>query len=483
MKKPSLPVQIIIGLILGILWALLSSTMGWSEFTLDWIAPFGTIFINLLKLIAIPLVLFSIIAGIGNLSDTATLGRMGVKTLLLYIGSTVLAASMGMVIANTFNPGKQTSEEQLQINRVAYELWVNDTEGVEFFDDLRLLSDPAMKVYMSDAQATLAEQRNNEELNAKVAKANAVQSAKNDGPLQFFVDMVPSNIFLSFNNSLMLQVIFFAIFFGIVLVMLPDTQMAPVANLMNGLSDIFIKMVDVVMKGAPIFVFALLAGKLAAMAGDEPGRLVEIFKALGAYTGYTIFGLLFMILVLYPTVLAYLINKKTGMGYMKSWGYFMRGIRPAQLLAFSTSSTAATLPVTMDCVRDNLGVDEEIGSFVLPVGATINMDGTALYQTVAVIFMAQFHMIDLTLAQQATIIFTATLASIGAASVPSAGMIMLIPILESVGLNPAWIAIIFPVDRIIDMVRTVLNLTGDASVSTIIALTEDKFHVVDQEDL
>ena len=483
MKKPSLPVQIIIGLILGILWALLSSTMGWSEFTLDWIAPFGTIFINLLKLIAIPLVLFSIIAGIGNLSDTATLGRMGVKTLLLYIGSTVLAASMGMVIANTFKPGKQTSEEQLQINRVVYELWVNDTEGVEFFDDLRLLSDPAMKVYMSDAQATLAEQRNNEELNAKVAKANAVQSAKNDGPLQFFVDMVPSNIFLSFNNSLMLQVIFFAIFFGIVLVMLPDTQMAPVANLMNGLSDIFIKMVDVVMKGAPIFVFALLAGKLAAMAGDEPGRLVEIFKALGAYTGYTIFGLLFMILVLYPTVLAYLINKKTGMGYMKSWGYFMRGIRPAQLLAFSTSSTAATLPVTMDCVRDNLGVDEEIGSFVLPVGATINMDGTALYQTVAVIFMAQFHMIDLTLAQQATIIFTATLASIGAASVPSAGMIMLIPILESVGLNPAWIAIIFPVDRIIDMVRTVLNLTGDASVSTIIALTEDKFHVVDQEDL
>ena len=483
MKKPSLPVQIIIGLILGILWALLSSTMGWSEFTLDWIAPFGTIFINLLKLIAIPLVLFSIIAGIGNLSDTATLGRMGVKTLLLYIGSTVLAASMGMVIANTFNPGKQTSEEQLQINRVAYELWVNDTEGVEFFDDLRLLSDPATKVYMSDAQATLAEQRNNEELNAKVAKANAVQSAKNDGPLQFFVDMVPSNIFLSFNDSLMLQVIFFAIFFGIVLVMLPDTQMAPVANLMNGLSFIFIKMVDVVMKGAPIFVFALLAGKLAAMAGDEPGRLIEIFKALGAYTGYTIFGLLFMILVLYPTVLAYLINKKTGMGYMKSWGYFMRGIRPAQLLAFSTSSTAATLPVTMDCVRDNLGVDEEIGSFVLPVGATINMDGTALYQTVAVIFMAQFHMIDLTLAQQATIIFTATLASIGAASVPSAGMIMLIPILESVGLNPAWIAIIFPVDRIIDMVRTVLNLTGDASVSTIIALTEDKFHVVNQEDL
>ena len=483
MKKPSLPVQIIIGLVLGILWALLSSSMGWSSFTLDWIAPFGTIFINLLKLIAIPLVLFSIIAGIGNLSDTATLGRMGVKTLALYIGSTILAAAMGMLIANSFNPGKQASQEQLTINRLAYEMWVNETEGVEYFDDVRLLNQPEMSQYLTEAQSALAEQQSNEELNAKVEKANQVKSGKADGPLQFFVDMVPSNIFLSFNDSLMLQVIFFAIFFGIVMVMLPSAQMDPVAAVINGFSDIFIKMVDVVMKGAPFFVFALLAGKLAEMAGDEPGRLVEIFKALGAYTGFTILGLLIMILLIYPAVLAALIHRKTKMGFWKSWGYFMRGIRPAQLLAFSTSSTAATLPVTMDCVRDNLGVDEEIGSFVLPVGATINMDGTALYQTVAVIFMAQFHMIDLSLGQQATIILMATLGSIGAASVPSAGMIMLIPILESVGLNPAWIAIIFPVDRIIDMVRTVLNLTGDASVSTIIALSEDKFNVVEQEEL
>ena len=187
-------------------------------------SSFGTIFINLLKLIAIPLVLFSIIAGIGNLSDVATLGRMGVKTLALYIGSTVLAACMGMLIANTFNPGKQTAEDQLNINRVAYELWVNDTEGVEFFDDTRLLADPSMQGYMSEAQAALTEQLNNEELNAKVAKANAVKSQKKDGPLQFFIDMVPSNIFISFNDSLMLQVIFFAIFFGIVMVMLPTSK-------------------------------------------------------------------------------------------------------------------------------------------------------------------------------------------------------------------------------------------------------------------
>ena len=235
------------------------------------------------------------------------------------------------------------------------------------------------------------------------------------------------------------------------------------------------------MKGAPVFVFALLAGKLAEMAGDDPSRLLEIFKALGAYTVITIIALLLMIFVFYPLVVATLIHRKTKIGFFKSWKYFSKGIRPAQILAFSTSSTAATLPVTMDCVRDNLGVDEEVGSFVLPVGATVNMDGTALYQSVAVIFMAQFHMIDLTLVQQATIIFTATLASIGAASVPSAGLIMLIVVLESVGLNPAWIAIIFPVDRIIDMVRTMLNLTGDASVSVIVGLSEDKFNIIESK--
>jgi len=479
MKKISLPLQIIIGLILGILWALTSSSMGWSSFTMDWIAPFGQIFINLLKLIAIPLVLFSIIAGIGNLSDTATLGRMGVKTLVLYIGSTILAASVGMLLANTFNPGKQASQEQLQINRLAYEMWVNQTDGVEFFDDLRLSEDPSMSVYMDAATQALAEQQANEELNAKIATAG---NTKKQSPLQFFVDMVPSNIFVSFNNSLMIQVIFFAIFFGVTMVMLPKKIMKPVSDVITGLSEVFIKMVDIIMKGAPFFVFALLAGKLAEMAGDEPGRLVEIFKALGAYTTVTIAGLLFMILVLYPSVMSYLISRKTKLSFTESWAYFMRGIRPAQLLAFSTSSTAATLPVTMDCVRDNLGVDEEISSFVLPVGATVNMDGTALYQTVAVIFMAQFHMIDLTIIQQATIILTATLASIGAASVPSAGLIMLIVVLESVGLNPAWIAIIFPVDRIIDMVRTVLNLTGDAAVSTIIALSEDKLTVVETHE-
>ena len=478
MKKPSLAVQIIIGLILGVLWALLSSSMGWSDFTLNWIAPAGEIFIRLLKLIAIPLVLFSIISGISGLNDTATLGRMGVKTLALYITSTLIACCVGLFFANTFKPGYQADQEQLKVNRLSYEIWVNETEGVEFFDDIRLTEDSQLKSYLKDARQTLKEQRSNEELNNKIAAAS---SSKKSGPLQFFVDMVPSNIFVSFNSSLMLQIIFFSLFFGVTLVALPKSKTSHMIGFINSGCNIFIKMVDIIMKGAPVFVFALLAGKLAEMAGDDPTRLLEIFKALGAYTIKTIIALLIMIFIFYPLVIALLINRKTKMGLFKSWKYFSKGIRPAQILAFSTSSTAATLPVTMDCVRDNLGVDEEVSSFVLPVGATVNMDGTALYQSIAVIFMAQFHMIDLTLAQQATIIFTATLASIGAASVPSAGLIMLIVVLESVGLNPAWIAIIFPVDRIIDMVRTMLNLTGDASVSVIVGLSENKFNIVDSK--
>ena len=477
MKKPTLAAKIIIGLILGILWALLSSYMGWSDFTMKWIAPVGEIFIRLLKLIAIPLVLFSIISGISGLNDTATLGRMGIKTMGLYITSTLIACTVGIFFANTFKPGYQADQEQLNINRLSYEIWVNETAGVEFFDEIRLSENSKYNSLLIDAKENLSEQQENKELNQKISAAES----KNSGPLQFFVDMVPSNIFISFNNSLMLQIIFFSLFFGITLVALPKKKTVHMIGFINDGSNIFIKMVDIIMKGAPIFVFALLAGKLAEMAGNNPSRLIEIFRALGAYTLITIVALLLMIFIFYPLIISLIINRKTKIGFFKAWKYFSKGIRPAQILAFSTSSTAATLPVTMDCVRDNLGVDDKVGSFVLPVGATVNMDGTALYQSIAVIFMAQFHMIDLTIVQEATIIFTATLASIGAASVPSAGLIMLIVVLESVGLNPAWIAIIFPVDRIIDMVRTMLNLTGDAVVSLIVGISENKFKIIDRK--
>jgi Na+/H+-dicarboxylate symporter len=224
-------------------------------------------------------------------------------------------------------------------------------------------------------------------------------------------------------------------------------------------------MVDIVMKGAPFFVFALLAGTISKMAGDNLGGIVEIFKGLAWYSVTVVIGLALMIFVIYPGLLMSVVRK------LKYTSIFRR-LGAAQMLAFSTSSSAATLPVTLECVTDNMGVDSKVTSFVLPIGATVNMDGTSLYQAIAVVFLAQFHMVDLTLAQQLVIILTATLASIGSAAVPSAGLVMLIIVLESVGLNPAWIAIIFPVDRILDMCRTVVNVTGDAAVSTIIAKSE-----------
>jgi Na+/H+-dicarboxylate symporter len=239
----------------------------------------------------------------------------------------------------------------------------------------------------------------------------------------------------------------------------------PVIAFSRATNEVFLKMVDIVMKAAPFFVFALTAGVFSRMAGNDLQALFEIFKGLGIYSLSVVLGLAFMIFIFYPG-LAMLTDRK--LGYAK----FFRAIGPAQLLAFSTSSSAATLPVTMECVNDNLKVPRTISDFVLPIGATVNMDGTSLYQAVAVVFLAQMHLIDLDLGQQLMIVLTATLASIGSAAVPSAGLVMLILVLGSVGLNPAWIAIILPVDRILDMCRTVVNVTGDATVSRIMQRLE-----------
>jgi len=295
-------------------------------------------------------------------------------------------------------------------------------------------------------------------------QASAMEN-KDAGPMKFLIDMVPQNIITSLgNDKLMLQVIFFGIFFGICMAALPDKKVAGLSSFIHGANEVFLKMVDFVMKAAPFFVFCLLAGVVAKMA-DTPAQVVEIFKGLASYSVTLTIGLLFLIFVFYPLIVR---------GFVKTLTYkkFFSKISPAQLMAFSTSSSAATLPVTMECVEDNLGVSKNVSSFVLPIGATVNMDGTSLYQAVAVVFMAQLHMVDLSIAQQLTIVLTATLASIGSAAVPSAGLVMMVVVLQSVGLNPAWIAIIFPVDRILDMLRTVVNVTGDATVATIVAKTE-----------
>lgn len=462
-RRIPLHFKIIIGLVLGVAWAFISGYAGLTHFTMNWIAPFGNIFINLLKLIAVPLVLFSIIHGISGLSDTKSLGRLGVKTLSMYLITTVAAVSLGLILVNIVKPGNRISEELQTVNRLSYEMWAGDNH-VKIKDGKHLLDDPQYTHYIAEAQTKMAQEETNSTIEAKMKTA---RSQKDKGPLQFLVDMVPSNIFLSFNDSLMLQVIFFAIFFGITLISLPKEKVAGMVAFIEGGSEIFIKMVDVVMRGAPFFVFALMAGKIAQIANGDTDRIINLLGAITVYMVVVVVGLCIMALVLYPLLLTRIVKRLSYRGFFKA-------MAPAQFLAFSSSSSAATLPVTMECVQKNLGVKEEVGSFVLPIGATVNMDGTSLYQAVAVVFLAQLHGVDLTFVQQITIVLTATLASIGTAAVPSAGLIMLIIVLQSVGLNPAWIALIFPVDRILDMCRTVVNVTGDATVASIVATTEKK---------
>ena len=469
-KRLALHWKILIGMLLGIIWAYFSIDFGWNQFTKDWISPFGEMFIRGLKFIAVPLVLFSIIVGVSGLKDIGKLGRLGVKTLGMYLLTTVVAVTLGLTLVNVFEPGNTVSQEQRVRYRIEYELWVKSQDGVDFKDDLRLseqteyaslVADIEQKNNRTEEQLTPDELKEKKKVEEKLATATKKQEA---GPLSTLVDMIPENIVISLQNpGLMLQVIFFAIFFAICLLMIPAVQADPVIRFFGGLNEVFLKMVDVIMKASPFFVFCLMSGVLSKMANTKEDLFDTLFS-LGAYSIVVVTGLLIMILV-YPLLVSLLVKRMR-------YGSFWKKISPAQLMAFSTSSSAATLPVTMECVEEGVGVKPAIASFVLPVGATVNMDGTSLYQAVAVIFLAQLHMIDLSFGEQALIVFTATMASIGSAAVPSAGLVMLMIVLTSVGLNPVWIAIILPVDRILDMCRTVVNVTGDATVATIIASSE-----------
>jgi len=472
MKKLALHWKILIGMTLGVIWALVSSSMGWSEFTINWIDPFGTIFINLLKLIAVPLVLFSIISGVANIGDPKSLGRMGGKTLFLYLLTTVFAISLGLILVNLIKPGKLIDEQSRVDNRISYEIWAA-SEGHQIKDGVNYLQDQKFMKRAREISDLTKSELKDVSVSDKMEKAN---KQKQTSPLQPIVDIVPDNFFKSLSdNGLMLQVIFFALFFGVSLLFIPNDKSQPVLNLVDGINEVFLKMVDLVMQAAPFFVFALLAGVVSKMAGDDIGKVVEIFKGLSWYSLTVLLGLFIMIFITYPVILKTFVNKISYVGFFMPMG-------PAQTLSFSTSSSAATLPVTMECVEQNLGVNKKVSSFVLPIGATVNMDGTSLYQAVAVIFLAQMHMIDLTIGQQLTVVLTTTLASIGSAAVPSAGLVMLIIVLDSVGLNPAWIAIIFPADRILDMFRTVVNVTGDATVCTIFADGENMLDYKEEKD-
>ena len=456
--------QVLIGLAVGVLYAWMSITFGWNDFTVDYIKPFGDIFINILKLIAVPLVLFSIISGVASLGDPAKLGRLGVKTIVTYLLTTMTAVVVGLVLVNLFQPGARVSDDLLESNRIRYELW-RDANGIQVLDDISLRTDPALADEV--ARITGEQVDMNDWVKDKLTKA---ERTKSSGPLQPLVDVVPTNIFRSLADMSMLQIIFFAVFFGVVLVGMPKEQAAPLMKAVDGLNEVFVRMVWVVMKAMPIFVFALMAGQIVNAAGSDPEMFRQLLEYLLQYSLVVVLGLAIMVFLFYPSLVAMLVKP---LGYKQ----FMSGMRDAQITAFSTSSSVATLPVTMDCVRNKIGVSERTTSFVLPIGATVNMDGTSLYQAVAVVSLAQFHMVDLSLAQQTVIVLTATLASIGAAAVPSAGLVLMIIVLESVGLNPAWIALIFPVDRILDMCRTVVNVTGDGAVSTLIAHSEQELEV------
>jgi len=433
MKSLALHWKIIIGLVLGVVFGLLAIVVGWDQFTNDWIKPFGTIFINLLKLIAVPLVFASLIKGVASLSDISKLSRIGTKTIALYLTSTVLAVTIGLLIVNTVQPGKYFSQEK----------------RIEFKEK-----------YASKTEA----------------KMDAAAYVQEQGPLQFLVDIVPQNFLnATTNNKNMLQVIFFAILFGMAMIMLPDAKTVYVKGFFDGVNDVILQIVDMIMFTAPYGVFALLASLMVDFSDGDVNNVIELFSALGLYSLAVILGLLIMIFVVYPIIL----RMFTKMNYFD----FFKGIMPAQMLAFSTSSSAATLPVTIERCEDHLGVSEEISSFVLPLGATINMDGTSLYQAVAAVFIAQAFGIDLDLTQQLTIVLTATLASIGAAAVPGAGLVMLVIVLGAVGIDPEGVALIFAVDRILDMLRTVVNVTGDATVATVIASSEGQLRDVTEEEL
>ena len=455
--------KVIIGLLLGAGYAWLSIKFGWNQFTLDWIQPIGDIFINLLKLIAVPLVLFSVISGVASLGNINKLGRIGAKTLGIYLVTTMFSVLVGLTLVNIFQPGAKASDELKVKNRVSYELW-RDVGGVEKLDGLNYAEQNPEIVEEIQSTQTI----HNDWVSDKLNKA---ENTKNSGPLQPLVDVVPKNIFTALNDMKMLQIIFFAIFFGIVVTGLNGGRKKVVVDFVDAINEVFVKMVWVVMKAMPIFVFALMAGQIVKATGTDPENFSQLLSFLLRYGLVVVLGLAIMAFVIYPTLITLFIKNMT-------WKKFLSGMRDAQITAFSTSSSVATLPVTMKCVEEKLGVSERTTSFVLPIGATVNMDGTSLYQAIAVVALAQFHMVDLSFSQQAIIVLTATLASIGSAAIPSAGLVLMIIVLESVGLNPAWIALIFPIDRILDMCRTVVNVTGDSTVSALVAASEGELSEV-----
>ncbi len=409
---------------LGFVWGIYAPFQGLYSFTIDFIKPVGTIFIRLLQLVAIPLVLASLVVGISRLGDISKVSRVGAKTMAIFVLTTTIAISLGLTSVNLIGPGYALPDSTRD----------------------RLMS-------------TYAE-------NAEVRRQTATQ-VLDEGPLTPLLNIVPANFFeAASDNTNMLQVLLVALIFGITLLQIPEQKSRPLIDFFDSVNEVIMKLIDMIMKLAPYGAFALIAAIMVELAGTSPMETFSLLSALGLYALAVVAGLLLHLLLVYSSIVRWV-------GKMK-FTHFLKQMRPAFLVAFSTSSSNATLPVTMDCVTNRLKVREEVSSFVLPLGATVNMDGTSLYQAVATVFIAQALGLDLNFSEQLLIVLTATLASIGTAGVPGAGIIMLVIVLKAVDVPVEGIALILGIDRILDMIRTVVNIAGDAAVALAINQIELK---------
>lgn len=424
MRRLPLHTKILLGMFIGIVWGISASSLGWVTFTMNWIKPFGSIFVSLLKLVAVPLVIVTIVEGIASLSNMTKLTRIGGKTLAWFFGLSMMSAAIGLTFSLVFDPGKTMPREKTEELKAKY----------------------------------------SNEVSSRISSAEEI---KKTGPLKILEDMVPDNIFFaSQDNRKMLQVIFFSILFGIGIVMSPPEKVKVVRRFFQGVNEVILKIVNIIMLYAPIGVFALIASLIVDLAGNSPTEAISILKVLLYFSLVFILGLVFLVFVVYPLF----IRRFTTFGYWE----FMKAMGPAELVAFSTSSSAATLPVTLECTEQRLKVRNEIAGFVLPLGITINMHGTAVHQALCAVFIAHAFGHDLTFTQYLIIIFTSTLSSMGSPAVPGAGIIMLLIVLGAIGVEPEGIALILAVDRPLDMLRTIPNILGDAMVAAILEKNEGR---------
>jgi len=414
MKLPKLQLytQILIGLVSGAIFGILANRLEFSDFVLAYVKPIGSAFIRLITMVVVPLVFASLLLGTTSVNDIRKLGRIGARTVTYYLCTTAIAITIGLLLANTLKPGVGLSEQ---------------------------------------ARTRLLESSSDE------AGGQIDPAAEKPTVTEILLNIIPTNPVKALAEGQMLQIIFFALVTGICLTLIPTTRGQPVIDFFEAVNEVVIQMVHVIMRIAPYGVFALIS---AVVADFGLGILFILLK----YAVVVIVGLLVHTTIVYSSAIKAFSRLRIGA--------FFEGIRPAQLIAFSTGSSSATLPVTMECTERNLGVPREVCSFALPLGATVNMDGTALYQGVSAVFIAQVYGMNLTVVQQLTIVLTATLASIGTAGTPGAGVITLAIVLKSIGVPLEGIAIILGVERILDMCRSVVNVTGDASCAVVVAATE-----------